>query len=132
MCTLHHSVFVFIKFGPFLLVRKFFHLKKCVRNFFHRNIKKVSEIFPAQVFPPNCFPPKFLGVNVYLYPITTSKWLILGLKAEKQLRNKNHTENWALGCSYLISVLLLYEDSISHLLMLTLGIRMGVFRIYMT
>ena len=26
------------------------------------------------------------------------KWLILGLKAEKQLRNKNHTEEWALGC----------------------------------
>ena len=27
-----------------------------------------------------------------------TKWLILGLKAEKQLRNKNHTEDWALGC----------------------------------
>ena len=26
------------------------------------------------------------------------KWLILGLKAEKQLRNKKHTENWELGC----------------------------------
>ena len=26
------------------------------------------------------------------------KLLILGLKAEKQLRNKNHTEDWALGC----------------------------------
>ena len=27
-----------------------------------------------------------------------TKWLILGLKAEKQLRNQNHTEDWALGC----------------------------------
>ena len=26
------------------------------------------------------------------------KCLISGLKAEKQLRNKNHTEDWALGC----------------------------------
>ena len=26
------------------------------------------------------------------------KWLILVLKAEKQLRNKNHTKDWALGC----------------------------------
>ena len=26
------------------------------------------------------------------------KWLILGLKAEKQLRNKNNTKDWALGC----------------------------------
>ena len=26
------------------------------------------------------------------------KWLILGLKAEKQLRNRNHTEERALGC----------------------------------
>ena len=26
------------------------------------------------------------------------KWLNLGLKAEKQLRNYNHTEDWALGC----------------------------------
>ena len=25
------------------------------------------------------------------------KWLILGLEAEKQLRNKNHTEDLALG-----------------------------------
>ena len=24
------------------------------------------------------------------------KWLILGLKAEKQLQNKNHTVDWAL------------------------------------
>ena len=47
MCTLHYSVFVFIKFGPFLLVRKIFHLKKSVRNIFRRNIKKVSEICSA-------------------------------------------------------------------------------------
>ena len=26
------------------------------------------------------------------------KWLILGLKVENQLRNKNHTEDWTLGC----------------------------------
>ena len=26
------------------------------------------------------------------------KWLILGLKDEKQLRNKNNTEDWALSC----------------------------------
>ena len=26
------------------------------------------------------------------------KWLILDLNAEKQLRNKNHIEDWALGC----------------------------------
>ena len=26
-------------------------------------------------------------------------WLILGFKAEKQLRNKNHTEDWALVLS---------------------------------
>ena len=26
------------------------------------------------------------------------KWIILGLKAEKQLRNKNYTVDWALGC----------------------------------
>ena len=31
--------------------------------------------------------------SIYYVP-----WLILGLKAEKQLRNKNHTEDWALGC----------------------------------
>ena len=27
-----------------------------------------------------------------------TEMLISGLKAEKQLRNKNHTEDWALGC----------------------------------
>ena len=26
------------------------------------------------------------------------KWLILGLKAEKHVRNINHTEDWELGC----------------------------------
>ena len=26
------------------------------------------------------------------------KWLMLGLKTEKQLPNKNHTEDWELGC----------------------------------
>ena len=26
------------------------------------------------------------------------KWLILGLTAEKQLRNENHTEDWELVC----------------------------------
>ena len=29
--------------------------------------------------------------------ISLQKWLILGLKAEKQLRNRNHTEDSALG-----------------------------------
>ena len=50
--------------GRFYLSEKNFHLRKSVRNFFRRNIKKVSEICSAEVFPPNFFPPKFLGVNV--------------------------------------------------------------------
>ena len=32
-----------------------------------------------------------------LHFLCIRKLLILGLKAEKQLRNKNHTEDWALG-----------------------------------
>ena len=28
----------------------------------------------------------------------TGKLHFLGLRAEKQLRNENHTEDWALGC----------------------------------
>ena len=29
--------------------------------------------------------------------IYIGKWLVLGLKAKKQLLDKNHTEDWALG-----------------------------------
>ena len=35
---------------------------------------------------------------MYVYGICIRKCLISGLKAEKQLRNQNHTEDWALGC----------------------------------
>ena len=43
---------------------------------------------------------QILPESIYIYHFLClyTKWLILGLKAEKQLRNKNHTEDWALGC----------------------------------
>ena len=40
------------------------HILTNLGHFLCRNIKKVSQIFSAEVFLPNYFPPKFLGVNV--------------------------------------------------------------------
>ena len=41
-------------------------------------------------------------LNIFFFKISRFLWgcspLILGLKDEKQLRNKNRTEDWALGC----------------------------------
>ena len=44
--------------------------------------------------PKNCFFP----VNFVVQFLGIRKCLISGHKAEKELRNQNHTEDWALGC----------------------------------